>query len=63
MNERELKDFITPEFINTLQKVIDEMAGQSKKFSNEDVRDMVFDLDWDEIDFLPGILEDLKGLR
>ena len=48
MNKTELKELITPEFLSTLRVILKHIHWYEHKL----------DMDWDEIDYLPGCLED-----
>jgi hypothetical protein len=48
MTEQELKELITPEFLSTLKTILDHIYKYPNKVG----------IDWDEVDFLPGVMED-----
>lgn len=48
MTKQELKELITPEFLSTLKTILDHIY----KYPNR------VGIDWDEVDFLPGVMED-----
>jgi hypothetical protein len=48
MTEEQLKKLITPEFLSTLRIILKHIY----KYPNE------VGINWDEVDFLPGVLED-----
>jgi hypothetical protein len=49
MTNQEISNLITPEFISTLETVLNHLYECPNKLG----------LDWDEIDFLPGVMKDL----
>jgi hypothetical protein len=46
--EEQLKELITPEFLSTLKIIL----ANINKYPNK------VGINWDEVDFLPGVLED-----
>jgi len=48
MTEQQLKELITPEFLSTLRTIL----KHTRKYPNG------VGIDWNEVDFLPGVLED-----
>ena len=48
MTEEQLKELITSEFLSTLRTILKHI----NKYPNE------VGISWDEVDFLPGVLED-----
>jgi hypothetical protein len=48
MTKQDLKELLTPEFLSTLRTILKHIY----KYPNE------VGINWDEVDFLPGVLED-----
>ena len=49
MTNQEISNLITPEFISTFETVLNHLYECPNNLG----------LDWDEIDFLPGVMKDL----